>query len=126
MKSKITGAGWQIEPDKRDEDIMAERVRAFNKLPGPRVGDYVLIDGVLNRFSHDWVKSIQTSKDGSFYMGDGSVSFSGGLDPAINKTRFELTDQKEMGDFWFFHNDFWGTGRGVYFQTECRVYKLNN
>lgn len=84
------------------------------------------------RFTHDWGDSIQTTVgakhpchgDASFYLSDGYASFSGSLDPAINKARLRDTGEMLEGSFWFFHHNFAGAGRGVYFRIPCRVFEL--
>jgi hypothetical protein len=66
--------------DDRDKAILAARVAAFDPTEGPRVGDYVCFaDGVTRRISYVWPDDIQTSDDGSFYLGKGYMSFSGVL-----------------------------------------------
>jgi hypothetical protein len=80
--------------------------------------------GELERFSHDWGDGLQTSPGGSWYMGEGYVSFSGGLNPTIPIERIERTEETRDGCFWLFHHNFWGTGRGVDFRAPCRVYRV--
>src|SRR5947207_14894030 len=108
----------QMRPefDSQDAKILAERERQFNQVAGPRVGDFLRVpDGVL-RFTHDWGDSIQTTvgskhpchSDASFYLGDGYASFSGSLDPAIDKARLRDTGEPLEGSFWFVHLGFPG------------------
>src|SRR5215475_5207388 len=119
--------------DTLDAEILAQRQELFNAIEGPRVGDFLLTaDGYL-RFTHDWGDAIQTTvhpghpcnSDASFYLSkNGHVSFSGSLDPSIDKSNLIETEEKQEGCFWFFHHDFWGAGRGVNFRISCRVFKL--
>jgi hypothetical protein len=112
--------------DEVDREIMKKRVAAREMIDGPRIGDYVIFpSGEIERFSHDWDGSLQTSpaEVGSFYLGDsGMASFSGGLNPPIGAETLSLTEKKMDGDFWFFHHGIMGAHRGVHFQAPCRVY----
>jgi len=53
----------------------------------------------------------------------GEASFSGILNPSISADSLSLTDEKEHGEFWFFHHGSAGAGRGVRFTVPCRVYE---
>jgi len=116
--------------DKVDADILAVRERMYNEMEGPRVGDFLRTPDGFLRFTHDWGETIQTtvrpshpcSGNGSFYLGEGNVSFSGSLDPGIDKLSLKDTGEKQDGTFWFFHHNFWGAGRGVDFKIPCRVF----
>jgi hypothetical protein len=117
-----------IDPDERDAEIATKLIAAFNANPRPRVGDFVRMgDGSLERISHDWRDSFQTT-DGkfgaSFYLSEGSASFSGGLKPSIPAQIFVDTGLKREGTFWFFHHGQAGAYRGVGVAFPCRVYKL--
>jgi hypothetical protein len=120
------------EFDNVDAEILANRERLFNLVPGPRVGDYLRTPQGLLRFTHDWGDSIQTTVrpthpcngDASFYLSDGYASFSGSLDPAIDKALLRDTEEKERGSFWFFHHNFAGADRGVSFTIACRVFEM--
>lgn len=114
--------------DKNNLKILAEREAAFNSHEGPRVGDYVhMLDGTLQRFSHDWGKDIQTT-DGrfgtSFYLDRaGYAEFSGGLNPAILKSKLRLTPETMLGHFWFFSNNEVKAHNGITVNIPCRVFK---
>jgi hypothetical protein len=116
--------------DEKDSAILAKREALFNAHPGPRVGDYVQFpDHHVERFSHDWGDSIQTT-DGlygqSFYLDrTGYADFSGGLNPAIAKA--ELVDllAPMRGSFWFFHHDQARASNGVEFSIACRVFSYS-
>ena len=116
------------QKDGKDYEILDHRLSKWNENKGPRVGDWCLmLDGTERRFTHDWGDSIQTTYSkqggGSFYLGDGYMSYSGSLDPAIQKDCFQLTRETRNARVWFFHHDFWGAGRGVEFTVPCRVYQ---
>ena len=108
-----------------NERILEERRQAFDLFNMPRVGDYVTFpDGHEERISHDWTEDVQTSSGGSWYLGKGYASFSGGLNAAIPVARLELTDEKRGGRFWFFDRDWWRASAAVYVTIPCRVYRL--
>jgi hypothetical protein len=119
------------EFDDVDAKILAERQRTYDAIDGPRVGDFLRVAGGMLRFTHDWGDSIQTTVrpshpcngDASFYLSDGCVSFSGSLDPAIDKHRLRDTGETQDGSFWFFHHNFAGAACGVYFKIPCRVFE---
>jgi hypothetical protein len=120
------------EFDAKDAEILANRERLYNLIPGPRVGDFLEIaEDVMLRFTHDWGESIQTTVwpkhpchgDASFYLSDGYVSFSGSLDRAIDKGELEDTGRKLEAAFWFFHHNHAGADCGVYCKMPVRVWK---
>jgi hypothetical protein len=110
--------------DTRDQDILDNIMIAREKITRPRIGDYVrFLNGKIERFSHDWDDSLQTSPCGSFFLySGGNASFSGGLNPAIPVESLTLTEEIKDGEHWFFHHNSAGAGRGVYFKIPCRVY----
>lgn len=119
---------YGITADETDLAILAKRLAHWNALQGPRVGDWVVMrDGSMRRFTHDWGEDIQTTDPkfglGSFYLGDGYMSYSGSLDSALAKHSFQDLGETKTADCWFFHHDFWGADRGVHFQVFCKVYR---
>ena len=110
--------------DARDSEILAERVTAYNTHAQPRVGDFVrFADGTLRRISHDWFgESLQTSDGGSFYLGNGYLSFSGSLYRGISPETLTLTDETREGGAWFFHHDQHQAHSGVDVRVSLRVY----
>ena len=118
----------QVTLDPQDRTILEARLAAWNERTGPRVGDYAIFaDGTTHRFSYDWggEYGIQTSKDGSFYLGDGYMSFSGGLDPCIRYERIHPTGEVRDGRCWFFHRDWHRADNGVDVLVPCRVYRID-
>jgi hypothetical protein len=114
-----------IEPDHRDHAIAELRINEWNKDKAPRVGDYVIMpDGTIERFSYRWDEGIQTCKSGSFYLGTGYASMSGGLNPSIPNEKIQKTDEKKIGIFWFFHHDYATAYASVGVRAECRVYRV--
>lgn len=106
--------------------IRDTRAAAFDALEGPRVGDFVVFAcGTVHRFSYKWDDGIQTSREGSWYLGNGYVSFSGGLQPSVKFDTLTLTEEKRDGRFWFFHHDFAEAHRGVDCTIPCQVWRCS-
>jgi len=116
----------ETTPDTPNEIILERRQAALDKITRPKNGDFIIMtDGTLKRFCHDWgEEGLQTTTGGSFYLGEnGSVSYSGGLDPTTPLYRIEPTGQRRAGSVWFFDRDIWGAGRGVYLNAIFNVWK---
>lgn len=113
--------------DAFDRALLEKRIQARERIPGPRIGDYVLFNsGELERFSHNHGTELQTSPSGSFYLrSSGTSELSGGLNPSIPLGSLELTKATLPGTFWFFHHEIGGAGRGVDCEIPCRVYKTS-
>ncbi len=109
----------------RNEQILNERIKAYNKLKWARIGDYLYYKGEYVRFTHDWGDSLQTSEgEGSFYLGKGYVSYSGSLNTGLSKELIQYAGKRKLGRVWFFDSDVWGAGRGVNFEIPFRVFKV--
>lgn len=111
--------------------ILEMRVASFNEHPGPRVGDYLQLPklhpklGDMTRFTHAWDDSIQTGGlGGSYYLGDGYLSYSGSLDTGTLRKFIGNQIGTRLGRVWFFDEDIHRAGRGVNFNIECRVFEL--
>lgn len=115
------------------EDLNLERMKRTE----PTTGD-VLIDDLGNKFylARIYDNHFQYVKCGSFWMGSsGSGSFSGGY--AFNGVKDgkeigsfdradleEVQDQNEHRMFWFFMDERSGAHRGIYFNSNVRVWKF--
>jgi hypothetical protein len=113
--------------DDRDEAIIAERIAARDSRLGPQVGDYAIVDGEERRISYIWPDGdgvIQTSRGGSWYLGEYGASFSGSLEPGIDGGRFVETLETRPGSFWIFHHDYTMAHNGVHFEAPCRVWRV--
>jgi len=115
----------------KNKAILAEKEKAFDAIPGPRIGDFYINENNYSRFTHDWGDSIQSQYEninGSFYLGNGYVSYSGGLSPAISKVDLELTNGVKEGVFWFFNENMAMANNGIKVwlncRLNCRVFKL--
>jgi len=121
--------------DDVDMTILSERASRFwVQHHGPAVGDYIdFADGVTRRISHVWTFgdiTVQTSDGGSFYLANGSLSYSGGLyhgwnnviRPGIPIETLTLTGETREGAVWFFHHDWHTAHNGVYTTMRFAVY----
>jgi len=123
--------GWPVLAaaaalDDRDVAIYVARAIRLRELAGPVCGDFVrFADGRLERVSNVWSEVVQTSEGGSFYLGDGYVSFSGSLNPTIPITELRRTDEEMLGSCWFFHLNERRAGGGVEVEAPFRVYEVD-
>src|SRR5262245_57596435 len=95
------------EFDERDNQIRKVRSAAFDKIQGPRCGDFIKFrDGVTRRISHVWEfqpRTVQTSDGGSWHLGEGwtpdeaYVSFSGSLYRSVPADSVILSDEIREG-----------------------------
>lgn len=119
--------------DERDAAILEARKVALDEIQAPRDGDYVrFADGVERRVSYvtpaDWAPecdSVQTSDGGSWYLGHGYTSFSGGLFDGVPHSSLTLTNETKPGSCWFFHHDYATADNGVDVEIPFRVYQCN-
>lgn len=115
--------------DPRNMQIFLERQAALDEDTRPRVGDFVhFADGAERRISYIWrdetgaAFSIQTSDGGSWYLGNGYVSFSGSLHPGIEPGALRPTGESKVGAVWFFNHDQARAHNGVDTYATFRVF----
>lgn len=112
--------------DSIDQAYLDQLMIARDGIARPRLGDFVRFPtGEVERFSHDMDDSLQTSPEwsGSYFLwANGNASFSGGLNPPISTESLTLSEESLQGNFWFFHHNSAGAGRGVGFSIPCRTY----
>lgn len=115
-----------------NDKLLEKRSRQRQEATGPLVGDFVLFpdpkaEGVTReeRISHDWGEDIgvQTSRGGSFHLGDGFTSFSGSLNPVVPLEKLIDTGEVRQGRFWFFSGNWPRANNGVDVEAPCRVYR---
>lgn len=125
--------GHRYSIDATDEAIIAGIKNAWidrtSKLIEPTVGEFLLTDQGYLRFTHDWGEVIQTTVkpgyDQSFHIDkEGFMSFSGSLDPAIDKTRLVLTSEIREGSCWFWSHGYVEGHNGVHTYMPCRVWAI--
>lgn len=117
----------------RNLNILSDRMTEYNKIPGARVGDWIReTSGRMTRATHDWndagedTEIIQHggSEFGQFYLGDGYISYSGGLDTGIKKNQIRDTGEVKKGKVWFFRNDYATAGNGIDYMVDFRVFEV--
>ena len=115
--------------DKRDEELLKQRSATFLERKYIKSGDFVrFADGTIRRVSHVWTDEpvgIQTSDNGSWYLGNGYMSFSGGLFCPIPAASMTRTDETMSGACWFFHHDFAYRDNGIYTSIPCPVWNCS-
>lgn len=112
--------------DERDEQLRAERAAAIATITKPQVGDFVIFaDGTERRISHDWDEWIQTSDGGSWYLGDGYVSFSGSLHPTVPTDTLTDTGEQKEGRVCLCHHDVFRAHNGVDCMVPFRVWSCS-
>ena len=121
-----------------NEQILAARIAARDRIPGPRVGDFLRLPRIddrqpeFTRLTHLWSfgdpdDNAQTGggKNGSYYLAEGGgLSYSGGLDPGVKIADLLPTPDTMEGRIWFFDRDYAGAGRGMNFMIPCRIFDL--
>ena len=118
---------------KINQEILAQRIAAYDRITGPRVGDFLRLPRLdprsaeFTRFTHDWGDRIQTGGiSGSFYLSEGSISYSGGLNPGVATADLVATSETREGQIWFFDLNQSGAGRGVYFIMPFRIFDIRS
>ena len=119
--------------DEKDAAILAEREAKMLACEGPRIGHFVrFADGMLcrmsliHRYSDTDEVDIQTSRGGSFYLGEnGFVDFSGGLNSSVPLERFTKTAEKMLGSVWFFHHGHRAAHNGVQAKANFPVWECD-
>ena len=112
----------------KDLNILKTRIKEYDRIKDARVGDFFITsEDHYVRFTHAWDDHIQTSeseKSGSFYLGNGYISYSGGLDPGFKYSEIVDTGQIKKGWIWFFHDGWQLAHCGVHFNIDFRVFKI--
>ena len=109
-----------------NKQILRKRMFDFDGKEGPRVGDYLIrLDGSITRLTYDWGDAIQTGghQYGQYYLGEGYLSYSGGLDKAVPKANMVLESGTKPGKVWFFDKDVHRAHNAVEFEVPMRIYK---
>lgn len=125
-----------VRKDARDDELFKRREKLYNEIDGPRIGDYIRVlfpngDAPYTRITHIWKNlglpdSIQSGGlGGSYYLGDGYISYSGSLTPGIPGNFLRPTKQKRKGNVWIFHHDFQYAHNGVEYNMDFRVYEVD-
>ncbi len=116
-------------PDEHDRDLLTQRSDRRNQRPGMRVGDWlVLLDGTIRRIAYIWteaklVQPTDHEDTGSFYLGLGYLSMSGGLDSGLPMDDFTSTGMHRKGSCWLFHHNIREAHNGVDMELLCRLFQ---
>jgi hypothetical protein len=123
------------ELDERDQQILKEYQDAFLARTEPKQGDWVRFsDGTMRRIAQVWKNeenkpdSIQTdhSKFGSsFYLGNGYMSFSGGLFSGVPFSTFTRTNETKEANAWIFHHGHTQAHNGIFVKVLCPVWECS-
>lgn len=107
-------------------------IASWDAREGPRVGDFCERPGedtvfhrTNSRFTHNGDDFMQTGGgDGSYHISQcGFASYSGGLDPGVQKANLVDTGRTKWASFWFFKDNFAGGHCGVSVTLTVRVYQ---
>lgn len=130
IPTKLYKTNHDVEPDDYDKGMVGAYIDAWNSHfrndpDTPRVGDYVITpDGKYQRAAYIWPDQVQTCDGGSFYLGNGYASMSGGLDPGFKKEKLVPTGERKAGHFWTFHHNYAQAHSGIGISCSCRVFKV--
>lgn len=132
MSYSYTGIYDRPTFDQQDAEILAQRQESILARKGPIQGDFIRFqDGSLKRIAHVWrdendnpeyIQPTYYDGDGSFYLGNGYMSYSGSLDTGIPWTMFAPTTETIPGHVWFFHHDYPRCQGGVQAKVNCHVW----
>ena len=115
--------------DERDTEIVNARQAAFLARKAPKQGDVIhFSDGKYARMAHVWEDGIQPTisiNSGSFYLGDGYMEYSGGLEPAIPMDKFHRTSQTMNAPAWIFHHGHVTAHNGIDVTVKCQVWECD-
>lgn len=131
---KIVGADYEVlrggGPDDRDTEIAERRIAALRRDAALRVGDWVEDGGELRRVAHIWrdeadrPERIQVeASGGSYYLGDGYASMSGGLESGFPYGELERTGGVRPAVYWFFHHDYHTAHYGITVEAPAPVWR---
>lgn len=116
-----------------NDELLQIKLAKFNARQGPRTGDFLRLPeihpklGRYTRLTHDWGDTQQTGgMGGSYYLGNGWLSYSGGLDPGIKTADITPQIDEKPGSLWFFDKDISGAGRGVNYTAPMRVFGIRD
>ena len=124
MKAEITGKDPRVNV-RHPGIYLEESLAAWDKMgPFPRVGDFIqFADGVRHRVSAWWSSGPQTSAVGSWHLGDGFQSFSGGLDPVVPIATLTLTNEKALAPVWLFATESFPKAHSAFYASvPVRIY----
>lgn len=119
--------------DKIDLALVTERLEFWERLKGPRRGDFLrLPTGELvafNRWDDDLEAMLIRARvhpDWVFHLDDVPVGYVGSNKLAFNSSSLVETDEKKTNRFWIFHHGKLKVDTEVEFKAPCRVFELKD
>jgi hypothetical protein len=108
--------------------ILAERMRAYDAIQGPRVGDWLDTPKGQFRIAYRMTDAVQPTmytaeENQGFYLG-GAISYSGSLDEPVQLDRLQPTEEKRAALVWFFSENDVRAHNSVYQKADFRVFRL--
>lgn len=117
--------------DGHDLLLLSRKLMAFNAISGPRVGDGVLVPEKKNNLGRRIAlmgdAAFQATPPyvaGSFYLGNGCVSYSGSLDEPLPLDRLVDAGYLCSQRFWFYRQDLVKTHNTTHAYLRVRVFAL--
>lgn len=113
--------------DHKDLILLIGHLAAWDLIEKPRVGDLVKFTGsdAYHRIAHKWDDGYQTAPGGSYHLGDGYMSMSGGLDRSIPIEEFVDTHNRDVTSAWMWHHDRMEAHNGVNVRVFARIYSID-
>lgn len=108
-----------------NQEIIRSRSTLYDSLEGPRIGDYIKLPNDqfyrITNFNRNNQFGIGT---GSYFLGEGHLSFSGTANDWLTVSDIKLTAEQKAGSSWIFDQNKVRAGGRVDFQIPFRVYEL--
>jgi len=122
---------WNLKErmeQKENLPILKQKENRYNRFKGIRIGDW-LKDHKTGKDEKNNPTLYQTTEEGdagSFYLGDGYMSFSGSLNHGYETKlfKFRKLPYKRNGRVWFFKNRFATAHNGIEYPMKFRVFEV--
>ena len=116
--------------NEKNKSILDTRQAAILARSEIGAGDFIRVDDVYLRVAYVWrdennkAVHAQTTHEraGSYYMGDGYMSYSGSLDHGMPTVSLERTDELKAGRAWFFSDDWPKAHNGIDVVVDSHVW----
>ena len=108
--------------------ILAERMRAYDAIQGPRVGDWLDTPKGQFRIAHRLTDAVQPTmytaeENHGFYLG-GAISYSGSLGEPVQLSRMYDSGEKRAASVWIFSENDVRAHNSVYLKADFRIFRL--
>ena len=108
--------------------ILAECMRAYDAIQGPRVGDWIDTPKGQFRIALRSTDSVQptmyTAEENQGFYLDGTISYSGSLGEPVQLDRLQPTEEKRAALVWIFSENDVRAHNSVYQKADFRVFRL--